>query len=108
KCEGTGGLERHVRGVHAVRFPVDERDPDVDHRVSHGRCSLGQLRADALLDRWDELARHGAADDLVDELESGPVGKGLELDRAHSVLAVSSALLDVSAQPCRRATYGFA
>ncbi len=53
-----------------MRLAVDERHPDVDHRVAGGDALL-HLGADALLDAGDELARHRAADDLVDELEPG-------------------------------------
>ena len=61
-------LEGHVGGVDAVGLAVGERDPQVDQRVAVAHAAL-HLRPHALLDARDELARYGAADDLVDELE---------------------------------------
>ena len=62
-------------------LPPTQGHPDVDHRVAR-RHPLGQLRAHALLDAGDELARHGAADDPVDELEPAALGQRLDLDVA--------------------------
>ena len=44
-----------------------------------------------------KLPRHRAADDLVDELESGALRQRLHLDVAHRELAMAAGLLDVSA-----------
>ena len=81
---------------------VEQRDPDVDHRVA-GVHTLLHLRADTLLHAGDELPRHRAADHLVDELESGALRQRLHLDVADRVLAVSAGLLDVAAM-----AFGFA
>ena len=48
---------------------VEQRDLDVDDREA-GEHAVRQRFAQALLDRGDELARHGAALDRVDELEA--------------------------------------
>ena len=59
-----------------MRLAVGEGHPDVDDRVARGDAAL-HLRAHALLHRGDELPGHGAADDLVDELEARcPPGSG--------------------------------
>ena len=87
-----------------MRLAVDERHADVDHRVAGADAAL-HLGAHALLDRGDELPRHRAADDLVDELEARARRQRLDLDVADGVLAVPAGLLDVPAAcpwPCRR------
>src|SRR5205085_2942594 len=62
-------LEGDLRGVRVVVLAVDERHLDVDHRVA-GLDAGHQRLLDALGDGGDELARHGAALDLRDELEA--------------------------------------
>ena len=56
-AERARGLEGHVGGVDAVRLAVGEGDPQVDDRVAVADAAL-HLRAHALLDAGDELARH--------------------------------------------------
>src|SRR6185437_12291920 len=53
------------------------------------------LRAllDALFDRGDEVARDGAAEDLVDELEASAAFERLHADLAVAELAVAAGLL---------------
>ena len=80
-----------------MRLAVEQGDPHAGHRVA-GQHALLHLPADALLHRRDELPRHHAADDLVDELEAGGVRQRLDLDVADAVLAVPAGLLDVTAQ----------
>ena len=63
-----GQLERVLRAVHLVRLAVQERGLDVDR----GEAVLGPLGAghpEAGLHRRDVLARNGAAEDLVDEVD---------------------------------------
>jgi hypothetical protein len=79
-----------------VGLAVEEGDPDVDQRVA-GEHALGELGAGALLHRGDEVAWHGAADDLVDELETATAGERLDLEVAHGILPVPAGLLDVPA-----------
>ena len=66
-----------------------------------GGHALGGLGAYALLDGRDELPWHGAADDLVDELDAGAVRQRLDLDLADRVLAVPAGLLHMAAAPGR-------
>ena len=94
-------LERHRTG-HAecvfVRIDVvvrteGERYLDIDHRVA-GQHAAAQGFLHAFIDGRDELARHHAALDRIDELEAFT---GLErFERQHhvAVLAASARLLD--------------
>ena len=66
------------------------------------------LRAHPLLDAGDELAGYRAADDLVDELEAGPLGQRLDLDVADGELAVAAGLLHVPAVALGRPGEGLA
>ena len=70
-------------------------DGDVDHRKSQ-RSAL-QMLAGARLDRRDELARHGAADDLVLELEALAARERADLDLDVAELAVPARLLLMAA-----------
>jgi hypothetical protein len=65
-----------------------QRDLHVDHRVA-GQHAVGQRVFDALLDRRDELARHHAALDGVDELEA--LARLLRLDLQHDVAVLALA-----------------
>ncbi len=76
-----------------MRLAVHQRDLDVDHRVA-AEHALGQLVARTLLDRRDELAGHGPADDLVGELDAGAAVQRLDLQFGHGVLPVAAGLLD--------------
>ena len=69
EAERRGHLERVLVRVDLVVRAEGERDLDVDHRVA-GEHAVRQRVLDALLDRGDELARHDAALDRVDELEA--------------------------------------
>ena len=69
-------------------WPSIQRDRDVDHREAE-RPAL-QIFAHALLDRADELARHGAADDLVVEFEARAARQRLDLDMDVAELAVAA------------------
>ena len=59
--------------------------PPLLHRLVH-----------ALLDRGDELARDGAADDRVDELEAGAALERLDAQERDPELAVAAGLLLVA------------
>ena len=87
-----GDLERHFRRVDVVVRAVVERHPHVDDRVA-GEDALGQRLAHALLDRRNELPRHDAADDLVDELEAGAARQRLHLEPGVAELAAAAGLL---------------
>ena len=92
---GAGHLEAEVAGVHVVELAVDELDLDVDHGEA-GVDAFDHGAADALVDRGDEVARDGAAHDLVDELVAeAPVG--FEVDDADAELAATARLLLVLA-----------
>ncbi len=79
-----------------MRLAVEQRDADVDDGVA-GHHTLLHLLPHPLLHRGDELARDGAAHDLVDELEPAATGQRLHLDVADRELSVPAGLLDVPA-----------
>ena len=76
----------------------------VDHHAQvmqreAGHRAVGQRLADALLDRRDELARNGAADDLVDELEASATFERLDPQEHLAELAGPAGLLLVAVVP---------
>jgi hypothetical protein len=73
-------------------LPSDERRAHVHHRVAGLDARLERL-LDPLLDGGDELGRHGATLDLVDEVEA-LAGRRLEVDVDHAVLARAAGLAD--------------
>src|SRR5688572_24682984 len=75
---------------------VEYRGPEVDHRVAGEEAAHARI-LDALLDRRNELARNGTAEDVVDELEVAATGQRFELDLAVAELAVAAGLLLVPA-----------
>src|SRR4029453_15492076 len=75
---------------------VEHRGPEVDHRVSGEEATHPRV-LDSFLDRRNELARNGPAEDVVDELEVAAAGQRLELDLAVAELAVAAGLLLVPA-----------
>ena len=93
--QGARGLEGHVGGVDGVGLAVVQGDGDVHHRETE-QGALGHLGLDALVHRPDELARHGAAHHLVDELVARPAFEGGDLDLADRVLAVTARLFHVA------------
>src|SRR5262249_60343792 len=101
------GLERRVRGVHAVRLAVDQVHPDVHDGEALLEAPL-HLSPDALLDARDEVVRDCATDDLVDELEPGPARQRLDLAGADRLRAVPPGLLDVAALGLYRPGEGLA
>src|SRR4051812_27718790 len=92
---GAGHLEGDLRRVGVVVLAVDERHPDVDHRVA-GLHAGHQRLLDALLDGRDELARNRAALDLRDEVEALAGGR-LDVDVDDAELARAAGLLDEAA-----------
>src|SRR3989475_11499740 len=91
-------LERHVRGVDFVVGAVVEDHPEIDDRVA-GQDPLLHTVADAFLHRRDVVVRHGAAEDLVHELEAAPARQGLAAEPDVAVLAAPARLLLVLALP---------
>src|SRR6266699_1087978 len=89
-------LEGHVVGVDLVELAIDERDPDVNHRVT-GDDPLGHVVHDSLLDRGAEVLRDGAAEDLVLPDEAFAALGRRDLDDADPVLPVAARLFDVAA-----------
>ena len=84
------GLERHVGAVDGVELPIHQRDRDIHHRKAERpllRRFLGRLA-----DRGNEVARHRAADDLVDELEPGAARARGDVDLHVGELAVPAGL----------------
>src|SRR5215210_7926260 len=89
--EGAGDLERHLRRVHVVVGAVDQRGPDVDHRVPGQHAALQRL-LDAGVDGGDVLLGDDAADDLVDELVAAAGARGLDVEDDVAVLAPTAGL----------------
>src|SRR5204863_2525615 len=92
----AGDLERHFRRVDRVLLAVDQLDPHVDDRVSV-HAAVHHRLVDALLHRGDVTAGDRATDDLVDELEPAAPRQRLDVDHAHTELAVAAGLLLVLA-----------
>src|SRR6201747_797279 len=88
----AGDLEGDLRRVRVVVLAVDERHADVDHRVA-GLHARRQRLLDALLYGGDELAGHGAAADLRDEVEA-LARRRLDVDVDDAELARAAGLLD--------------
>ena len=104
--QGARGLEGHVGGVDGVGLAVVEGDGEVHHREAE-QGALGHLGLDSLVHRPDELARHGAAHHLVDELVARPAFEGGDLDLADRVLAVATRLFHVASLGLRGGGEGF-
>jgi hypothetical protein len=86
-------LKRHFRRVDGVVRAVVERRAHANHRVAGEHAFLHGLD-DPLLDRGDEVPRHGPAHDLVHELEA--LLHGLEPHMDVAELAPSAGLLLVT------------
>ena len=91
----AGHLERHFVRVDVVIAAVVDGDFEVDHRIA-GEITARRRLHDALFDRGYELARNGAAEDLVGELEAAAARQRLHPDLAVAELAVAAALLLVA------------
>src|SRR3954462_10085484 len=89
-------LECHVGGVDGVGLAVDEGDPKINHWVAGCDAAL-HLCPQTLLDAGNELTRHRAANDLVDELEPAALRKWFDFDVTDRVLAVAARLLHMAA-----------
>ena len=87
-------LERHFVGVHVVVAAVVDRRLEIDDRIAGQIAARGRLD-DALLDRGNEVAGNGAAEDFVGELEAAAAGQRLHPDLAVAELAVAAGLLFV-------------
>src|SRR5262249_44357458 len=90
---GPGDLERHFTRIDVVRRPVHQLHLHVHHRIARQDAVLERF-LHALLHRPDELARHGAANDLVLEHEAGARLARLEVDNDVAVLAAAAGLAD--------------
>src|SRR4029079_2835810 len=88
--------ERQFVGVHGVIRAVEDRRLEVDHWVA-GQEATRACVLDAFLDRRDELARNGATEDVVLELEVAAARQRLDADLAIAELAVAAGLLLVPA-----------
>src|SRR4051812_22587246 len=69
---------------------VEQGDGEVDHWIAQGPAL--EILLDAFADRRDVVPRHGAADDLVVELEAGAARLRLDLDLHIGELAVPARL----------------
>src|SRR5688572_3218635 len=90
-----------------MELAIHEFDPDVDDREPVEPALVHCLQ-DSLLDRGDELARDGAADDGVDELEAAAAGDGIHLDVGDAELPVPATLLLVLSLGLRMTRDGLA
>src|SRR5687767_15970006 len=91
-----GDLERILGGVDAMKRAVVEAHLHVNHGIA-GDVPPSHRLDDPLLHRGDELARDGAADDTVLELEARTAGQRGELDPRIAELAPATGLLLVAA-----------
>ena len=86
---------------------VVDGDFEVDDGVAGEETARGRLD-DAFFDGGDEVARDGAAEDFIVELEAAAAGHGLHADFAVAELAVAAGLLFVAALRFGFAADGFA
>ena len=94
-ADAAGGAERHVGGIDRVIRAVDQRHMQIDHREAE-RTVLERVD-DAFLDRWDVIARHHAAGDLVLEGKARAARHRLDVEHDVAVLAVAAGLFLVAA-----------
>src|SRR5688500_12866220 len=92
----SSDLERILGGVDGVKGTVVKAHLHVNHGVA-GDVTPSHRLDYSLLHRGDELARDGAADDAVLELEARTAGKRGELDPRVAELAPATGLLLVAA-----------
>src|SRR5829696_513776 len=98
----SSDLERILGGVDTMKRAVAEAHLHVNHGVA-GDIPAGHRLDDSLLHRRDELARDGAADDAVLELEARTAGQRGELYPRVAELAPATGLLLVAALGLGRA-----
>src|SRR5829696_2585309 len=98
----SSDLERILGGVDTMKRAVAEAHLHVNHGVA-GDIPAGHRLDDSLLHRRDELARDGAADDAVLELEARTAGQRGELYPRVAELAPAAGLLLVAALGLGRA-----
>src|SRR5215218_5304643 len=98
-------LERILGGVDTVKRAVVEAHLHVNYGVA-GDVPPGHRLDDPLLHRGDELARDGAADDAVLELEARAAGQRGELYPCIPELAPAASLFLVAALGLGRARDG--
>src|ERR1022692_3707640 len=103
----TGNLEGPFVGVDVVVRTVENRDLDVHDRIARDHAGLNRL-LDSLVDRGDELSRHGPADDAVDEFIAFAGGERLDLQPDVAILAAAARLAHEFAFRFHGAAYGFA
>src|SRR4029077_15704062 len=99
-------LERQLTGVDSVVRAVDQRDDDVDDRVT-GDDSRLQRCAHALLDRGDELTRDASLRDLVLEHETGATLARPHINLRVTELAFATGLADETTHTMGRLLDGF-
>src|SRR5437016_3924706 len=86
---------------------VIKDDAEIDDREPCEESALGRFH-DALLDSGNVVARDGAAENVIHELELTAARQRFHLDLAVAVLAVSAGLLLVAALHIRFAADGLA
>ena len=89
-------LERQLVRIDVVVGAIEHRHAEVDHRVA-GEIPARARVLNAFFDRGHELARDGAAEDVVDELEVGAARQRLHPYLAVAELAVAAGLFLVPA-----------
>src|SRR5204863_465262 len=83
-------LERIVGRVDAMGLAVEQRYPDVDHRIASADA-LFHLRAHALLVAGYEVALHRSAEHLVDDLDVGALRQRLRYGSIYRGIAFTIA-----------------
>ena len=102
----AGDSERHVRGIDVVILAVIEGGAEIGHRETGEIAARGGF-ADAAFDGGNPVVRNRAAENVVNELNALVAFGGLELDAAHTELAVPAGLFLVLAFGVCLAADGF-
>ena len=102
-----GELERHFRRIDVVIRAVVDRALEIHHRESGQKAVRGRFH-DSLFNGGNEIARDGAAENFVGELEFPAARQRLHANPAIAELAVAAGLLLVAALHVGLAANGFA
>src|SRR5690606_30295776 len=89
-----GGAEGVFGTVDRMELAIDKRDGDIDNRKA--KRPFGEIFANAMLDGGNILARHGAADDPLLEIEARATRQRPDFDMDIAELPMPAALSPVA------------
>src|SRR5207302_4136240 len=92
ESQGARNLERHVRGIYVMVFPVIEHGAEINHRIASQIPSIGRS-ANTLLHRGDVVLGNGPAEDIIHELKSCAARQRFHPHAADAELAMTASLL---------------